>query len=341
MNTFYQLFEPKSSTYTYLVIDSSSKEAIIIDSAIDTVERDIKLIEQLEINLKYALETHVHADHITGSGVLRNRLGAQYVISEASKVNCADILIKDGEKLSFGDTEILAISTPGHTDACTSYYMNGKVFTGDALLIRGCGRTDFQDGSPDKLFHSVREKLFKLPDETIVFPAHDYKGHTRSSIAEEKKWNPRLRLSNSLDDFRNIMNNLNLPHPKQIDRAVPGNNACGLKDIQDLEPTYSDSGTPSISVSQFHEYPLDDFNIIDVRSSEEYMGELGHIEKSILIELDDDFKDKLSSLDKEKRTVFVCRVGQRSELATKIAMELGFMHPMNLLGGMIEWRSYD
>jgi glyoxylase-like metal-dependent hydrolase (beta-lactamase superfamily II)/rhodanese-related sulfurtransferase len=334
---FYQLFEPKSSTYTYLLVDKDSKEAIIIDSVIDTVERDLKLINELGVDLKYAMETHIHADHITGSGILRAKLKAKYVVGKAADLDCADILLGDGEELKFGSQTVKALSTPGHTDSCTSYYIQDRVFTGDALLIRGCGRTDFQQGSPHKLYNSVRNKLFNLPDETLVYPAHDYKGHTSSSIEMEKKHNPRLNLNKSEEEFAEIMNNLNLPHPKQIDKAVPGNKICGLKEASELEPQEAESGVPEISVDQLLQVHLGNVNVIDVRSPKEYCGELGHIKESVLVELDEDFKEKLKNFEKEKRTVFVCKSGKRSAKATTQALELGFLHPMSLEGGMMRW----
>ncbi len=334
---FYQLFEPKSSTYTYILADKESREAVIIDSVIDTVERDLKLIKELGFKIRYAIETHVHADHITGSGILRSKLGAKYVLSKASEVDCADVLLEDGQELNFGKYSIKAISTPGHTDACTSYYCEGRVFTGDALLIRGCGRTDFQQGSASKLFHSVRKKLFSLPDQTQVYPAHDYKGHTHSTIGDEKKHNPRLNIDVLEDEFIEIMDNLNLPHPKQIDKAVPGNKICGLKDSEELNPSDNSSGIPEVSVESLSETHFGNVNILDVRSAEEYMGELGHIKESVLVELDESFPEKLQNFDKGKKIVFICRSGKRSAKATETALELGFEHPMSLAGGMLRW----
>jgi len=227
---FYQFFETLSSTYTYILVDKSSKDAVVIDSVMATVERDLSWIQELELNVVYALETHVHADHITGSGELRRRCAAKYGIGAASGVDCADLLLTDGQVLNFGAQKIKVIATPGHTEACISFYCEGRVFTGDTLLIRGCGRTDFQEGSPQKLFKSVRTKLFSLPDETEVYPAHDYKGRTRSTIGLEKQHNPRLHLGMAEEDFCKIMDNLKLPDPQQMETAVPMNTACGLGD---------------------------------------------------------------------------------------------------------------
>lgn len=222
-----QLFEEESSTYTYFIIDKNSKEVVIIDPVEESFERDMEIIKELQLKVKYVLDTHIHADHITTAGKIRELTGAQTVIGSGAKVDCADILIEDGTVLKFNSLEIKAISTPGHTDSCTSYYIPqlNLVFTGDALLIRGNGRTDFQQGSPEKLYQSI-QKLFALPEQTIIYPAHDYKGRTSSTIEEEKKHNPRLA-NKSKEDFIKIMNNLSLPKPKKIEQSLPANLKCG------------------------------------------------------------------------------------------------------------------
>ena len=224
---FYQLYEAESSTYTYLIGDSESGEAALIDPVLETFERDLTLVRELKLKLKYVLETHVHADHITSSGMFRNQTGALVGLSDQAQVECADLALADGEELSLGKFKIKVIHTPGHTDSCASFLFEGRAFTGDALLIRGCGRTDFQQGSSDKLFKSVREKLFSLPKETKVYPAHDYKGRTSSTIAEEREFNPRLKLENTLQDFKKIMSELKLDPPKKIKESVPANMRCG------------------------------------------------------------------------------------------------------------------
>lgn len=225
---FRQLFEHESSTYTYLLADEETKEAILIDPVLETVERDKKLISELGFDLKYILETHVHADHITGSFNLKKYFpNAKSVVHKDGGTECTDVLISDNDVLEFGSYKVKAISTPGHTNGCTSYYVNGMVFTGDALLIRGCGRTDFQQGSPETLYHSVTDKLFALPEDTLVYPAHDYKGISGSSIYEEKNFNPRLGNNKTKEEFVEIMNNLKLAHPKKINESVPANLKCG------------------------------------------------------------------------------------------------------------------
>lgn len=225
---FFQLFEHESSTYTYILGDKLSGEVLIIDPVAQTLERDLKLLEESSLKLKYILETHVHADHVTSSGKLRERTGAQVCVGEANGVSCADIQLTDGQELMVGNIKVTAIATPGHTSGCMCFIAGDRVFTGDTLLIRGCGRTDFQSGSSSQLFDSVRERLFCLPDDTMIYPGHDYKGFTMSTIGLEKKHNPRLNLGVGKEDFRKIMEGLNLAYPKKIDVALPANKVCGL-----------------------------------------------------------------------------------------------------------------
>ena len=222
-----QLFDKDSSTYSYLLFDSVSREAAIIDAVREQLERDVRLIEELGLTLKYALETHVHADHVTGAGALRERLGAQVVYHRASGSACADLLVSDGDLLPLGGSAVEVRHTPGHTAGDVSYVIDGAAFTGDALLIRGCGRTDFQQGNADVLYQSIKDKLFSLPDETTVYPGHDYNGFTTSTIGEEKRLNPRLGQGRDQAGFVAIMDAMDLPRPRHIDVAVPGNLRCG------------------------------------------------------------------------------------------------------------------
>lgn len=232
---FRQLFDTSgSSTYTYLLGDPVSKEAVLIDPVKEMVDRDLAVVNDLGLKLKYAINTHCHADHITGSGDLKAKVtGLQSVIAESSGAR-ADVHIKHGDVISFGaDSNVINLevrATPGHTDGCVSYVCDNMVFTGDALLIRGCGRTDFQGGSSEKLYDSVRTQLFELPDETLVYPAHDYKGRMVSTIGEEKELNPRLGLKKTKEEFVEIMSNLNLAYPKKIDESLPANLKCGIDD---------------------------------------------------------------------------------------------------------------
>ncbi|XP_068099431.1 persulfide dioxygenase ETHE1, mitochondrial [Hyperolius riggenbachi] len=227
---FRQLFEPVSCTYTYLLADTASKEAVIIDPVLDTANRDAKLVKDLGLKMVYAVNTHCHADHITGTGALKKLIpGSKSVISKDSGA-VADIHIQEGDLVKFGNFSLEARSTPGHTDGCLTYVLNDKTmaFTGDALLIRGCGRTDFQQGCPHTLYHSVRSKIFSLPEDCFLYPGHDYTGQTVTTVGEEKRLNNRL--TKNEDEFVKIMNNLNLPRPAQIDVAVPANLKCGIQD---------------------------------------------------------------------------------------------------------------
>lgn len=224
---FRQLFDQDTWTYTYLIADEETKEAALVDPVLEKVERDLQLIRELGLKLVYCIETHVHADHITGTGKLKELTGCKGVVPEKAQVECADIYLKDGEVLKVGNVEIKAIYTPGHTDCHFAYLVNGThLLTGDALFIRGCGRTDFQSGDAGQLYDSITQKLFTLPDSTLVYPGHDYRGHTVSTIGEEKQYNPRLA-NKTREEFIDIMNNLNLPNPAKIMEAIPANRQCG------------------------------------------------------------------------------------------------------------------
>lgn len=223
-----QLFDNQSSTYTYLVWDQASREAAIIDSVREQIERDIQLIRELDLKLRYALETHVHADHITASGLLRERLGCKIGVHARVGSDCPDIKFSGDERLLLGDQHLEVLYTPGHTDTDVCYLGEGVVFTGDILLIRGSGRTDFQSGDAARSYDSITGRLFTLPDETIVYPAHDYTGFTCSTIGEEKCFNPRLGGGLSREAYIHIMQSMDLEKPKMIDLAVPGNQRCGL-----------------------------------------------------------------------------------------------------------------
>lgn len=223
-----QLFDTESSTFTYILTGPCSNQAVIIDPVDHHWERDLRHLERLGLQLVYVLETHAHADHVTSAGKLREMTGAQAAVPSGCGIGPAEVQLKDGDVIPFGDTEeIRVLHTPGHTAGSMSYVWRGNVFTGDTLLIDGCGRTDFQSGSSDALYGSVTGKLFALPDETRVWPAHDYKGQTVSTIGWEKRHNARLS-NRSLTDFRKLMSELDLPKPKLIDIAVPANQNLGL-----------------------------------------------------------------------------------------------------------------
>ena len=227
---FRQLFDKESSTFTYLLGDEASHKAVLIDPVVEHVERDLRLVEELGLELAYIFDTHVHADHVTGAGALRTRTGAKTHFSARGGPACADVLLNEGDVVQLGALAVRALATPGHTDSCLSYVMGDRVFTGDALLVRGCGRTDFQQGDSALLWRSVHDKLFALPDATYVYPAHDYRGHSCSTVGEEKKWNPRLGGSSTVESFVALMGSLHLPPPAKIAEAVPANLACGKRD---------------------------------------------------------------------------------------------------------------
>lgn len=225
---FRQLFEPLSSTYTYLLGCEETGQAVLIDPVISAMDRDLEEIRRLGLTLAYSLDTHIHADHITAALELKNKVGSKIAAPAFDRLPCTDVGVEEGKPFQVGSLVLNPLHTPGHTDGHFAYLLGGRVFTGDALLIDGCGRTDFQNGDADALFSSVREKLFALPDEYLVYPAHDYKHRHVSSIAQEKERNPRLGADKTLQEFREIMAGLNLPYPKFIDHAVPGNRLCGV-----------------------------------------------------------------------------------------------------------------
>ena len=225
---FRQLFEPLSSTYTYLLGCEETGQAVLVDPVIVAIERDLAEISRLRLTLAYSVDTHIHADHITAALELKSKVGSKIAAPAFDCLACADVGIEEGTPFKVGSIQLQPLHTPGHTAGHFSYLFGDKIFTGDSLLIDGCGRTDFQNGDADALYKSVTEKLFSLPDETLVYPAHDYQDRHVSSIGQEKRRNPRLGRERTLEQFREIMANLNLPYPKFIEYAVPGNRQCGL-----------------------------------------------------------------------------------------------------------------
>lgn len=225
---FRQLFDHDTWTYTYLLADAETHEAVLIDTVREQVPRDLQLLEELGLKLKYVLDTHVHADHVTGAEEIRRATGAMTGVGAAAEVACADLALKEGDEVPFGRFRLKVLATPGHTNGCLSYFLGDRVFTGDALFVRGTGRTDFQQGSPERLYDSI-QKLFALPPETRVYPGHDYRGMTVSTIGEEKRFNPRAGGGRGKEEFVAIMKSLKLAMPKKIHMAVPANLQCGRK----------------------------------------------------------------------------------------------------------------
>jgi glyoxylase-like metal-dependent hydrolase (beta-lactamase superfamily II) len=225
---FRQLFEPLSSTYTYLLGDERTGQAILVDPVISSMERDLAELRRLGLTLACTLDTHIHADHITAALELKRATGSRIAAPAFDRLPCTDVGVEEGKPFAVAGITLQPLHTPGHTDGHFAYLLGDRVFTGDALLIEGCGRTDFQNGDADALYRSVTEKLFTLPGETLVYPGHDYNGRCVSSIAQERQRNPRLGKGKSLEEFREIMANLNLPYPIFIDHAVPGNRQCGV-----------------------------------------------------------------------------------------------------------------
>jgi len=339
---FRQLFDRESCTYTYLLGDEVTRKAVLIDPVRELVDRDVQVLAELDLTLVYTLETHVHADHITGAGLLRSRLGSESVISDRGGADCADHKVAHGDVLEVGDIALRVIATPGHTSTCLSYYVpeQGMVFTGDTLFIRGCGRTDFQEGSSEDLFNSVHERLFSLPDETKVFPGHDYKGRTMSTIAEEKQHNPRLGGGRDLAQFVAIMDGLNLSLPKKLAVAVPANQNCGMPvtdSVSGWAPVVrSSEGVPEISVGWLAAQDRAALRIIDVRDAQEFVGELGHIEEAEQIALTS-LIEVATAWDRAAPLVTVCKTGFRSGNAAQELESMGFMRVASMAGGMQSW----
>ncbi|MBL7544528.1 MAG: MBL fold metallo-hydrolase [Bdellovibrionaceae bacterium] len=326
-NIFYQLFEHESSTYTYLIGDPVTKESAIIDPVMETVDRDLKLIDELGLKLKYILDTHVHADHITGAGEIRRRTGAKSAVSSAAQVACVDIPLTDGQELLLGDKKIKALWTPGHTDSCMCFIFGDQIFSGDTLLIRGTGRTDFQQGSSDRLYDSIHKKIFVLPDDTRIYPGHDYKGHTASTVGMEKKYNPRLGFNKTKDDFIKIMSELKLANPKKIHEAVPANLACGTVPL---------TAIPEVSIEYVKDH-IGKVKIIDVRQADEFNAELGHIQSAQRVTLGRDLTIFLENGNRSEEIIFVCHSGGRSGQATAESKKLGYTKTFNMSGGMLSW----
>lgn len=325
-----QLVDKTSSTYTYLIADQESRKAVLIDPVQEQMERDLQLLKELDLTLIYTLETHLHADHITSGGLFRIKVGSKTVVAADCGAPCADRFVDHHDTIDIGALSIQVRRTPGHTSGCVSYILKNNTktyaFTGDALMIRGCGRTDFQEGSAQTLYQSVHEQLFTLPDDTVVYPGHNYKGVLSSTIGEEKHHNPRLKLSNSKEEFIEIMKNLKLSPPKKIAEALPANQQCGI----------------TMSKKEKKPEEIIDYNmhrIIDVREPAEFDGPLGHIPGSESVPLTT-LQEAAKQWKRGQPLLLVCRSGFRSNVACEILKEMSFIQLTNLSGGMIAWNKH-
>ena len=335
MLVFRQLFDPTSSTYTYLLGCRATGEAVLIDPVFEQARRDAALIAELGFRLTWTLDTHVHADHVTGAWLLKQRLGS------------ADRLLQDGDRIEFGRRSLEVRATPGHTSGCVTYVLDDEsmAFTGDCILIRGSGRTDFQQGDPRALYRSVRSRIFALPESCLLYPAHDYRGLTVSSVAEEKKFNPRLGGEVGENDYVGYMKNLDLPHPKKIDEAVPANLRCGQPGngaSVPAEPEWAPLRFTFGGVWEVEPHWLEEnlgkVRVVDVREPAEFSGPLGHIRGATLVPLGE-LAARAKELPKDKPVVAVCRAGSRSAHATAILQKAGLADVANLPGGMLRWRA--
>jgi glyoxylase-like metal-dependent hydrolase (beta-lactamase superfamily II) len=347
MLIFRQLFDATSSTYTYLLADAASGQALLIDPVFEHVQRDMALLRELGLALIATLETHVHADHVTGAWLLAQRLGSRILGAAASGAQGLDQALAQGDRVAFGSRHLQVRATPGHTDGCLSFVLDDEsmAFTGDALLIRGCGRTDFQQGSPERLYRSVHEQLLSLPAHCLLYPAHDYSGRTVTSVEEERSFNPRFGGDSSLGDFVGYMNSLGLPHPKLMDVAVPANLRCGQPASRaplPAEPAWAPlrwtfAGLWEIEPATLEEV-VDRVQVVDVREDGEFVGPLGHIRGARLMPLAD-LAARHAELDRTRPVVTVCRSGARSAQAAVLLGKAGFGEVANLAGGMLRWRA--
>jgi len=333
---FRQLFEPVSGTYSYLIARRRGAEALIIDPVLEKVDRYIGLLRDLDLRLVKAVDTHLHADHITGLGALRDRTNCITVMGEQTKADVVSMRLADGDALEIDGVSLDVLYTPGHTDDSYSFVMEDRVFTGDTLLIRGTGRTDFQNGDPRLQYESIFNRLLKLPDETLVFPAHDYKGDTVSTIGEERRCNPRLQVK-SVDEYVALMNNLNLPNPKMMDVAVPANMHVGLS--QEAVKERGWAVTPDEAIGLVEQ---SDIAFVDLREPKE-RARHGEIPGSISAPyrtLSEQIAGGgvVRELARNRRLVFYCAYGERSAIAVRAARESGIEEARHLHGGFDAWK---
>jgi glyoxylase-like metal-dependent hydrolase (beta-lactamase superfamily II)/rhodanese-related sulfurtransferase len=343
---FRQLFDAASSTYTYLLGDPNTRQAVFIDTVFEQHARDHALLGELGLELVAVVDTHCHADHVTGAWLMKQATGCRIGISRRYQppVQGADLPLDHGDRITFGARCLEVRATPGHTDGCMTLVLDDRsiAFTGDALLIRGAGRCDFQRGSAHALYRSITQQIFSLPDECLLFPAHDYSGRTVSSVAEERAYNPRVGGAADERDFVGLMENLNLPHPKQIDAAVPANMRSGQPadgkiprpaDWGPVRQTYA--GLLEIEPDWVAEH-LGQVHVLDVRQPQEMQESLGRIANAQLIPLNE-LKARLAEVPRDKPVVAVCHAGMRSGQATVILRGDGLTRCANLRGGMLLW----
>ena len=335
---FRQLFDATSGTYTYLLASRRGGEALIIDPVLEKVDRYLQLIRELDLKLVKAIDTHLHADHITGLGALRDRTRCITVMGEQSSVDVVSMRIADGDRLGIEGLSLDVAYTPGHTDDSYSFIMPDRVFTGDTLLIRGTGRTDFQNGDPSAQYDSIFNRLLRLPDETMVFPAHDYKGDTVSTIGEERRSNPRLQVK-SVDEYVELMNNLNLSNPKMMDVAVPANMHQGLAQQEIARRGWAVTAEAAKDLVGNRDIVLIDLR---ERSERERHGVIPgslHAPYPDLQEniLEGGMLHELATAT-NKRLVFYCAFGERSAMAVQAAQDAGLASACHIHGGIDAWK---
>jgi sulfur dioxygenase len=335
---FRQLFDSTSGTYTYLLASRRGGEALIIDPVLERVERYLQLVRELDLRLVKAVDTHLHADHVTGLGALRDRTHCITVMGEHTQADVVSMRVAEGDYVGIEGVHLDVLYTPGHTDDSYSFLLADRVFTGDTLLIRGTGRTDFQNGDPRAQYDSIFNKLMKLPEETLVYPAHDYKGESVSTIGEEKNFNPRLRVK-SIDEYVDLMNNLKLPNPKMMDVAVPANMHVGLRQEEIARKGWALSVAEAMALRG-----RSDVALIDLREKSE-REKHGVIPGSLHAPYPDLAENisaggMLHELAEAtgKRIVFYCAYGERSAMAVQAAQDAGLKTACHIEGGVNAWK---
>ncbi len=342
---FRQLYDATSSTYTYLLADEPSKEAMLIDPVFEQFQRDLALVHELGLTLKRVLDTHAHADHVTAAWLLKQKTGCEICLSARVGARNVDRPLEHGDTVGIEGLTLEVRATPGHTDGCMSFVTEDRscAFTGDALLIRGCGRSDFQQGDPARLYRSITEQLFSLPDDCAVYPAHDYNGRTRSSIGEERRFNARVGGQANENDFVHYMRAMQLPHPKKIDEALPNNMRCGEPEDGRLpaEPDWADlritlAGIPEVE-PEWVAQNQPSVTLLDVREPDEGGEDLGELDNAIRIPLGE-LRERVDEIPRDRPVVTLCRSGKRSALAIGILREAGHERVANVHGGVLRWQ---